>query len=102
MIKKIFKALIMGMRESLFLQFCVHSFAMLGWLPALVMVMLTIFNINLSQEELLAVVLAAAMVGPFIAGYISHCIDAVKFSQSNNCSFSEAWSATELPITDEY
>ena len=93
MIKKVLKAMILGLRESMFFVLLATAI-FLGWLPMIVIIILKVFNINLNGEEFAMTIFIAMILGIAIFSYVTHCIDAVKYQEKRKCSFQTAWSAT--------
>lgn len=93
MIKKFLKAVIMGLRNSEVINIA-KLFVMIGWLPMLVTLILEIFKINVSDEEMILGIFTTAILGAMIFMFICHCIDAMKYQEENKCDFNEAWKAT--------
>ncbi len=99
MIKKVFKAMRLGMRETIpslveSLVELLIIFAVKFWLPILMWCTLSLFNIHFDTETWLALILFTAIIGITIVLFIVHCIEAIQYQEKEHCSFHEAWEAT--------
>lgn len=94
MIKKFLKALLMGIWMSDVIRWIIVTYLYVGWLPAVVALVLKVFNITLSIEYGFAVFMVSAFFGFILAIYISRCIKAVKYSEKHKCSLTKAWRRT--------
>lgn len=102
MIKKFFKAMLMGVRECEVIHYFATMITIFGWLPLLFVLVLTIFKINMNDEEVMAWVIAMMALGSMISFYIMHCIDAIRYQDENHCDFHTAWQATDTTPDDEF
>lgn len=102
MIKKFFKAMLFGLRESSE-DICTFVKAMVAllWLPIVVEIILRVRKINLTVEDAAATTFIAVGIGMFIFFGITHCIDAIKYQEKNKCDISEAWRATEARDSED-
>ena len=94
MMKKFFKILLMGIFMDEDVQGIAKLFLGLGWCPTTVMLVLKALNITLSEGEGLVVYFGSLAFGIFFSIYVSHCIEAVKYSERYDCSLTEAWNST--------
>ena len=99
MIKKFFKAIIMGLVncEDLkgFLKFCILG----AWLPALMTVIVMLFKIEF-DEAILGIICFSVLCSWLISAFICHCLDAMKYQEEHNCDYHKAWRATEAEYDD--
>lgn len=102
MTKKIFKAILMGVKESAKLWFAIIM-AMVSylWLTFLSFMVLFIFKIDVDGETVLALAILSVLFGTMISNFVIHCIESMKYQEENKCDFSTAWQAT-VPDFDEY
>ena len=101
MIKKFFKAMLMGLWESETLRGVGTAFIVMGWLPLVAILILKIFKINMNEGESALFTISMCLWGIMISRYIIHCIYAMKYQDENHCDFGTAWRATEF-TGDEY
>ncbi len=94
MIKKILKAIVLGLRESETIKEVIRMTVVLGWLPGIVTIILIVLQINLSNVEQIFTIFGSIGLGTIIYWYIARCIEVVKYQEENNCTFKEAWGAT--------
>lgn len=102
MIKKFLKALLMGLREIKIFRIIGTLFVVVGWLPILITLIITFFKINLTEGEWTKTIIILGIVSFFISGFISHCIEAMRYQEKNGCNFSEAWNVTDYTPEDEF
>ena len=100
MSKKIFKAMLMGLRESKVLE-PLKLVLLMVWLPLVAVLILKIFKIVINDSEFFALILILSITGFMISCHVTHCVDAVKYQDENHCDFSTAWRATDTSY-DEY
>ena len=103
MIKKFFKAVILGMRETIpslaeSLVELLMIFTIIFWLPILLWVVLRSLNANFDTETWLAFIILTSFVGTTIARFIVHCIEALRYQEKEHCSFHDAWEETKYQI----
>lgn len=101
MIKKFFKAIILGLWESTILRGTLTCLLMISWFPLLTGVVLRLCNVNLSDVDAIGIGITSIFVGPFISVFVSHCLRALRYQEEKECSFHDAWNATDY-CGDEY
>ena len=101
MIKKFFKAVIMGVRNSEKVMICGAVLVSYGWLPMLLALIWKVFKINVSSDTMLLILLLAIFGGAQIAIFAYHCVEAMKYQERNQCDFHEAWEATSIIEYDD-
>ena len=101
MIKKFFKAIIMGLEncEELkgFLKFCILG----AWLPALITVIIMLLKIRF-DEIILAIICMSVLYSWLISAFICHCWDAMKYQEEHKCDSKTAWNATTSYGDDDF
>lgn len=93
MIKKFLKAVCKGLWYSEVINIA-GLFVIIGWLPMIFTLILKIFKINVSDEEMLLGIFITSISGAMIFCFICHCVDAMKYQDKNKCDFHDAWEAT--------
>ena len=88
MIKRFFKTI---WEDDIFILIRLLIF-MVGWLPALIVLMDWIFNI---QAPLGNLIVGAMFVGPYIQFLILRCIETIQYLKRKRCGFFAAWKATK-------
>lgn len=101
MIKKIFKAMLMGLRKSEVFCGVTLSFIAAGWLPLLVNLIFKIFKVKINALDNALLTITLMFLGIMILSYIIHCVEAVKYQEEKDCDFNTAWWATDTS-DDEY
>ena len=77
MVKKFFKAIVMGLRKSE----VALMFAYVGWLPLLHMIIVGVFKIKLDVDEMtmFMLLLCEFACGPKILDFILHCYELIVY-----------------------
>lgn len=88
MIKKIFKTI---WEDDIFILIRLFLFEV-GWLPALVALVVWIFKIDVPLGNL---IVGAMFVGPAILFFVIRCIEAGRYAKHERCGFFVAWKATK-------
>lgn len=102
--KKIFKALGAGLKVFVKEHWKILSFFILiTVLSVLSSKVMRILGIMPSAGSDIFMAFAVTMGSAWIIGLITHCIDAIKYSEEHECDMEEAWNETGIDFgSDDY
>ena len=100
MIKRFFKAIILGLVNCKELKDLLKPCVLFSWLPVIILITCEFLEINMTTDEFMAVIICSAFGGEFISEFILHCLNAMKYQEEHDCDYKTAWKATELGYYD--